>query len=711
MPNYNLVINSQFKPFSYQEMLAPVLMATQAHQDLENQYSELSAKASVWEKLANEQTDSYAYDMYKTYTNDLEAQAAQLAREGLNAASRKNMLNMRSRYSKEITPIENAYTVRQKHIDEQRQARLSNPTIMFSRNASTTSLKDYINNPQLSYETQSGAVITKRVADAVKNYADTLLQTGEWQSTALGQLLERRQQTGLTREDIQMIISNPKYFPEIQSLLSNVVETSVGEWGDKNATEDALSYAREGLFAGLGKRTIDTQKDASYLNPYEQWKWDREREKEGNPEVPEDITGEGIYFPNIEIGTGVSEYNTFNSSNLKMSNDNILTSSEIEDIDRQIQDYQEKKRTLVNPESPQYKQMLGYNLNRQSIGGHDMILLSGQLDMLNNRLQVLEKQLENETDPEKKLDLESQIARQKDLILNKQDEIKGFAANVTLRSDYSSAIARLESKKRKIQDNIDKYYKKYGHLSENPVEAVQLGLAIDNQTSLSSVRANQISFGEDDKSTEYMLSSLLKSAKTSTTTNIYEVDDNGKPTSKLVSKKDLPETADGLSLLYSDYGLMYSDVEGNKYLIKSDDYSSKIAEESEVIRRHLTDFSKDRMKGAIMLEGNIVENGVLYNEEGLANMLVKSGLSKKQGNTISATLKQANGDIVNVVVYDINKSPKVIFSSMYDLKQGGNSFSDNKNKYRQFRGAELIGTYVNRKPSSSLIKDESYIVE
>lgn len=32
MANYNLVIGSEFKPFSYQEMIAPVLIAQQSHQ-------------------------------------------------------------------------------------------------------------------------------------------------------------------------------------------------------------------------------------------------------------------------------------------------------------------------------------------------------------------------------------------------------------------------------------------------------------------------------------------------------------------------------------------------------------------------------------------------------------------------------------------------------------------------------------------------------
>lgn len=705
MANYNLVSTAKFQPFSFERYLQPYQIYGQAYKEAEDTFGELTAKAGVWENLANEQVDKDTYQMYKTYANDLEAQAAQLAIEGLTPTIRKNLIGMKSRYSKEIVPIEHAYTARQKHIEEQRQARLKDPTLMFNRNASTISLDDYIKNPQLTYEAQSGAIITKRVADAVKNYSDTLLKTGEWQSTALGQLLERKQQTGLTREDIQMIINNPDYFPEIQNLINNVVETSVGRWGDRKIIDDALSYAREGLFEGLGKQTIDTQKG---LSLYEQWKWNKEISEREKPTVP---TGEGIYFPNIEIGTGVSEYNTFDPSNLKMTNEGVLTSTEIEDLDRQILEYQKKKETLANPESPQYKEMTGFNLSRQKNSEHDMYLLSEQKTSLENELRQYEKWLENETDPEKILNLENRIARYKDLILNKEDQIKGFAANVMLRNDYSSTLARLESEKRKVQDDIDKYSKKYGHLSDNPVRAIKLGLAIDNQTSLSSMRANQISFGEDDKLSGHILNSLLKSAKNSTNTNVYEVDDNGKPTSKQIKSKNLPENSDNLTLLYSDYGLMYSDNEGNKYLVKSDDYSSRIAEEAGVIRRHLTDFSKDSMKGAIVLPGNIVESGILYNEEETANKLIKSGLGKRQGNTISATVKQANGDIIKIVVYDINKSPKVIYSSMYDLEQGGTSFSDNKNKYRQFRGAELGTTYVNRKPSASLTKDESYIVE
>jgi len=73
MPNYNLVVNSQFKPFTYQELLAPALMATQAHEQLEDTYSNLAAKSSIWDNMTNAQTDPIAHKIYKTMISSLEA--------------------------------------------------------------------------------------------------------------------------------------------------------------------------------------------------------------------------------------------------------------------------------------------------------------------------------------------------------------------------------------------------------------------------------------------------------------------------------------------------------------------------------------------------------------------------------------------------------------------------------------------------------------
>nr|DAG90927.1 MAG TPA: hypothetical protein [Crassvirales sp.] len=261
MANYSLVINSQFKPFSYQEMLAPTLMATQAHQELENQYGELATKASVWEEMANEQTDPYAYKMYKTYANDLEEQAGQLAREGLNAASRRNMLNMRARYSKEITPIEQAYAARQKQAEQQQQALLQDPTLMLSRRASTTSLDDYIRNPQLAYEAYSGKLLTAQAAQAASALAKEMQEKPrKWRSILHDSYYETIMQKGFSSEAVlQAIQDNPNAAKELTRIIEDTLNSSgVKNWGDQATIDRATDYIKQGLWSAVGETQYQT---------------------------------------------------------------------------------------------------------------------------------------------------------------------------------------------------------------------------------------------------------------------------------------------------------------------------------------------------------------------------------------------------------------------------------------------------------------------
>lgn len=261
MANYSLVINSQFKPFSYQEMLAPTLMATQAHQELENQYGDLATKASVWEEMANEQTDPYAYKMYKTYANDLEEQAGQLAREGLNAASRRDMLNMRVRYSKEITPIEQAYTTRQKQAEQQQQALLQDPTLMLSRRAATTSLDDYIRNPQLAYEAYSGKLITAQAASAASALAKEMQEKPrKWRSILGNSYYETMMQKGFSSQAVlQAIQDNPNAAPQLTRIVEDAINSSgVRNWGDQATIARAIDYAKQGLWSAVGETQYQT---------------------------------------------------------------------------------------------------------------------------------------------------------------------------------------------------------------------------------------------------------------------------------------------------------------------------------------------------------------------------------------------------------------------------------------------------------------------
>lgn len=261
MANFSLVVNSKFNPFSFERYIQPYQIYGQAYREVENTLGELDTKASIWEEMANEQTDPYAYKMYKTYANDLEEQAGQLAREGLNAASRRDMLNMRARYSKEITPIEQAYTTRQKQAEQQQQALLQDPTLMLSRRAATTSLDDYIRNPQLSYESYSGKLITAQAASAASALAKEMQEKPrKWRSILGNSYYETMMQKGFSSKAVlQAIQDNPNAAPQLTRIIEDAIDSSgVRNWGDQATIERAIDYAKQGLWSAVGETQYQT---------------------------------------------------------------------------------------------------------------------------------------------------------------------------------------------------------------------------------------------------------------------------------------------------------------------------------------------------------------------------------------------------------------------------------------------------------------------
>lgn len=270
MANY-LVINSKFKPFSYAELLQPVQMATAAHQDIENQYNELTTKASIWENMADEQRDPIAYNMYKTYSNDLKMQADQLAKEGLTPISRQNMLKMRQRYASDIVPIEQAYKRRQELIDEQRKLLAQDNTLMFDLYANNLSLDDLVKNPQLSYQSYSGAKLASQVGTAAAALAKEMRKSPRaWRSILNNQYFETMMKKGYNPEEITLaIMKDPNAPKELKKIVDDAIGSSnIMNWRNKNDILDrAYSYASQGLWNAVGDTQYQIVKNEDYLNP------------------------------------------------------------------------------------------------------------------------------------------------------------------------------------------------------------------------------------------------------------------------------------------------------------------------------------------------------------------------------------------------------------------------------------------------------------
>nr|DAI45492.1 MAG TPA: hypothetical protein [Bacteriophage sp.] len=205
--------------------------------------------------------------MYKTYSDDLEAKAEQLMKYGLDSFSRRGMLDMKTRYSKEIVPIEQAYKRRQELIDEQRKLLAQDNTLMFDNDASMLSLDDLIKSPQLTYQSYSGTTLAKQVGTAVQNMAKEMRDNPrKWRRILGNQYFETIMQKGYRPKEIVQVLQNdPNASPILKGIVEDVIGSSnIASWGDESILNRAYKYARQGLWSAVGETQYQIQSNKAY---------------------------------------------------------------------------------------------------------------------------------------------------------------------------------------------------------------------------------------------------------------------------------------------------------------------------------------------------------------------------------------------------------------------------------------------------------------
>ena len=105
MAGNNIVINSKFKPFSYEELIRPYEKYGEAYREQETLLSDLESQAALMENIAKTDPNSDAALLYDKYNKAIQKQADLLAKDGLKQGSRRELLNLKKQYNTEIAPI------------------------------------------------------------------------------------------------------------------------------------------------------------------------------------------------------------------------------------------------------------------------------------------------------------------------------------------------------------------------------------------------------------------------------------------------------------------------------------------------------------------------------------------------------------------------------------------------------------------------------
>ena len=248
--NY-LTVNTQFNPYTLQEMLVPYQIYGEEYrrrEDLQNQYSDA---ADVLGAYLDMERDKKAYAAYNAYKSALDAAATDLSANGLSAANRKTLNNLRRKYNTEITPISAAIESRQNYIKDYDTLRAKDPTLLSSINPSAVSVDAFLNGRTPDRLDVYGSQIYSRMEAQAKAASQRMQYDPQFFKTMGDQYWAIKQRKGFNSYDTQRFLQDMMSIPELGAMINSVMQ-STGAYNLPEAERNkALQYAVEGTLAGM----------------------------------------------------------------------------------------------------------------------------------------------------------------------------------------------------------------------------------------------------------------------------------------------------------------------------------------------------------------------------------------------------------------------------------------------------------------------------
>lgn len=248
--NY-LTVNTQFNPYTLQEMLVPYQMYGEEYrrrEDLQNQYSDA---ADVLGAYLDMERDKKAYAAYNAYKNALDAAATDLSTNGLSAANRKSLNNLRRRYNTEITPISAAIESRKNYIEDYDALRAKDPTLLSSINPSAVSVDAFLNGKTPDRLDVYGSQIYSRMEAQAKAASQRMQYDPQFFKTMGDQYWAIKQRKGFNSYDTQRFLQNMMSIPELGTMINSVMQSTGAYELPEAERNKALQYAVEGTLAGM----------------------------------------------------------------------------------------------------------------------------------------------------------------------------------------------------------------------------------------------------------------------------------------------------------------------------------------------------------------------------------------------------------------------------------------------------------------------------
>lgn len=231
--NYSFVIDSSFQPFTMQEMLVPFAMYKDAFEKSEEAYNDLKDKSDSFKYLADTLPEgSRARSIYEGYANDLNAQAQDLAQNGLNMSNRRALTGLKQRYRGEIGRLVKADEALKQERELRRKLGAQDSSILYADD--NLSIDSFLDGANPNLYSISGNELYAKGAAAGKAASSRVYGSEDAGSTLGGYYRDYVQRMGYTPEQLAQFgeqIANDfaakvSVLPELQQAANQILEAN-----------------------------------------------------------------------------------------------------------------------------------------------------------------------------------------------------------------------------------------------------------------------------------------------------------------------------------------------------------------------------------------------------------------------------------------------------------------------------------------------------
>lgn len=262
-----LQLDTKFNPFTYDEMVKPLLYYKQAYDEADAAYSDLVAQTEEWKDIANRENSPEAFEMYQRYSNDL-SRAVDDFSQGMNARTRKTLLGLKRRYAQDITPIAKASEA----MNAANELRVkAGPDAIFEV-SEYNSLDQFLHGKKANNKYQSREALTKKTAAITEAAMASALKDPEFKKAMGDQFWMITQHTGGSYEDLTEamklgMMDNPIAQNRFSQIRQEVAKNAGIHDYDAAGQRAIMEAIDTGLYAGLDKPVRSFQANADHITP------------------------------------------------------------------------------------------------------------------------------------------------------------------------------------------------------------------------------------------------------------------------------------------------------------------------------------------------------------------------------------------------------------------------------------------------------------